>query len=135
MMKKVLFLVGLAISSVVMTGCGSSSSTPPPPPREMDILYLDDGAGGLEGVPYVCSSGSGITDIDGAFAFYAGDNCTFDLNGYDGTVFLFDPLFIDYNDGSGVSDIGYDCASGTNGFTDIDGSFDYDIDDECTFYL
>ncbi len=135
-MNKFIFLVTLSISTLLFTGCGSSDNTTVVvPPPEPDTLYLDDGAGGLAGVSYTCTSGSGFTNAQGAFTFYAGDNCTFDLTGFDGTVFLFDPLFVDYNDGTGVADISYDCVSGIAGSTDVDGSFDYDTDDACTFYL
>lgn len=135
-MNKFIFFMTLVISALLFTGCGSSdNNTVVVPPPQADTLYLDDGAGGLQGIAYTCTSGSGYTDIAGAFTFYAGDNCTFDLRGFDGTVFLFDPLFVDYSDGTGVADIGYDCTSGTFGSTDIDGSFEYDTDDACTFYL
>ncbi len=140
-MKRFSILVGLAVAAVVFTGCGGGGGggggyVPPAPPPAMDVLYLDDVNGGLVGVPYACDSGSGVTDANGAFYFYVGDNCTFDLTGFDGsTAYLWDPLFIDDEGANGIGGIGYDCWSGTYGTTDVSGYFEYDVDDECTFYL
>ncbi|MEA3492146.1 MAG: hypothetical protein U9R27_09625 [Campylobacterota bacterium] len=137
-MKKVLILSSLA-AAVILTGCGGGGGggdVPPPPPVEMDVLYLDDNNGGLAGVPYMCDGRSGFTDEVGAFYFYPGENCTFDLTGFDGSMaYLWDPLYIDDSAANGIEGIGYDCWSGTGGFTDISGYFEYDMDDECTFYL
>ena len=139
-MKRFSILVGLAAAAIIFTGCGGGGGggggyVPPPPPPAMDVLYLDDGDGGLSGVPYICSSGSGFTGPDGEFSFYPGDDCTFDLTGFGGTIYFWDPLFIDYADETGVGGIEYSCWSGTYGWTDDGGYFDYDTDDECTFYL
>ena len=143
-MKRFSILVGLAAAAIIFTGCGGGGGggggyVPPPDPGPgpvQEVLYLDDGAGGLVGIPYFCTSGiSDITGPDGDFYFYPGDDCTFDLTGFGGTIYLWDPLYIDYADETGVSGIEYDCWSGTGGWTDIDGYFDYDTDDECTFYL
>ena len=142
-MKKLILLASLAVTTALFTGCGGGGGggggiapAPVPPPVAFDVLYLDDAAlNGIAGVPYDCPSGAGVTDGDGAFQFVAGENCTFDLRGYDGTVIFADFLYIDFADGTGVADIGYDCISGTGGFTDFQGNFVYDEDDECTFYL
>ncbi|SFV50115.1 hypothetical protein MNB_SV-6-427 [hydrothermal vent metagenome] len=144
-MKKILILSSLIVASTLFIGCGGGGGggggggvapVPPPEPEPFSMLYLDNIDGvGMAGVPYYCPSGDGFTDENGGFLFYDGENCSFDLTGFNGSIVYDDYLFIDYNDGSGVDGLGYDCISGTSGFTDINGNFDYDIDDECTFYL
>jgi len=141
-MKKFSILASLAAAVVIFTGCGGGGGggggyVPPAPPPEpvYDVLYLDSDWGPQAGVSYDCTSVSGWTDADGSFLFLPGDVCTFDLVGYNGTIFGVDYLYISYADGSGVMDIPYDCWSGTGGWTQIDGSFDYDMDDVCNFYF
>lgn len=136
----------LVVATAFFAGCGESGGgggggyVPPPgpgpEPEQYDALYLENANGvGMANVQYNCPSGPGITDGDGTFLFYSGENCTFDLAGFNGSIYYNDYLYIDYNDGSGVSGIAYDCASGTGGATDFNGNFDYDVDDECTFAL
>ncbi len=138
-MKRFSILVGLAAAAIIFTGCGGGGGggggVAPAPGPVYDILYLDNEFGPAGGVAYNCSSVSGWTDADGGFEFLTGDTCTFDLAGYNGTIYDWDPLYISYSGGSGVMDIPYDCWSGTGGWTSIDGSFDYDIDDDCSFYF
>jgi len=142
-MKKLSLFAGLAAAAVIFAGCGGGGGggyVPPPGPGPgpapvYDVLYLDSDYGPVGGVSYVCDSVSGWTDVDGGFEFLAGDTCTFDLTGFLGTIYNWDPLYISYSDGSGVMDIPYDCWSGTGGWTSIDGSFDYDVDDSCNFYF
>jgi len=141
-MKKFILLASLAVTTALFTGCGGGGGgdggvvAPPPPAVVYDVLYLDNvDGGGVEGVPYDCPSGPGVTGIDGSFQFLNGENCTFDLNGFFGSVVFDEFLYIDFADGAGYEGLGYDCFSGTGGFTDISGNFIYDADDECTFYL
>ena len=143
-MKKLSLFVSLAAAAVVFTACGGGGGgggyVPPGPgpgpgPGPAPIVwYLDDIDGvGVNGVSYSCDSGAGVTDIDGAFLYYPGDACTFDLWGFPGD-FNFS-LHIDDEYTTGVGGIPYDCASGLSGLTYNDGSFDYDPDDACTFYF
>ena len=141
-MKKLSLLVSLAAAAVVFTACGGGGGgggyVPPPPgpgPGPSAVIwYLDDINGiGVSGVSYTCDSGAGVTDGDGAFLFYPGDACTFDLWGFPGN-FNFS-LHIDDETVTGVGGIPYDCDSGWSGSTYGDGSFDYDPDDICTFYF
>ena len=137
-MKRFLILAGLATATILFTGCGGGGGgggggyVPPP---STDVLYLDDITGaGMGGVEYNCDSGTGgWTDPDGAFYFYWGDACTFDLYGFSGSAFF--SLHIDDGNIQGVGGIPFDCASGWNGSTYGDGSFEYDMDDICTFYF
>ena len=139
-MKRFSILVGLAAAAIIFTGCGGGGGgggggyVPPPPDPAMDVLYLDDINGnGLANVPYDCDSGSGETDLDGAFYFYWGEACTFDLYGFDGVVFF--SLHIDDANINGVGGIPFECDSGWNGWTYGDGSFEYEVDDRCIFYF
>ncbi len=149
-MKKILMISGVIIAIALLTGCGGGGSSsgggggggvapapgPAPDPAPYDVLYLDNNDGvGMAGVPYSCPSGSAVTGDDGSFLFYSGENCSFDLGGFNGSVLFDEYLYIDYSDNSGVEGVGYDCLSGTAGTTDVYGNFVYDTDDECTFYL
>jgi hypothetical protein len=137
-MKKLSIFASLATAAVIFSGCGGGGGGPVGPvgPVVPDVLYLDDAAGGgLGGIPYICDSGtSGLTGVDGSFEFFSPDNCTFDFTGYNGTLAFWDPIYLDFADSSGVAWVNYDCWSGIAGQTDLGGYFDYDIDDECTFY-
>ncbi len=137
-MKRFSILVGLAAAAIIFTGCGGGGGggggggVAPGP--AMDVLYLDDINGvGMANVPYICDSGSGVTDPEGGFYFYWGDVCEFDLYGFDGEFFF--SLHIDDADAVGVGGIPFECTSGWNGSTYGDGSFEYDMDDYCTFYF
>ncbi len=142
-MKKLVILSVLVATTIFFTGCGGGSSgggggyvppAPPPPAPSMDVLYLDDINGiGMADVPYVCDSGSGMTDMDGAFYFYWGEACEFDLFGFDGDLFF--SLHMDDADSIGIEGIPFECMSGWDSVTYIDGSFEYDMDDICTFYF
>jgi hypothetical protein len=142
-MKKLSIFASLAAAAVIFAGCGGGGGggyvpgpapgPGPGPAPSYDVLYLDTGFGPAVGVGYNCGSVFDTTGADGSFLFYPGDICTFDLTGYNGTLFDWDPLYITYADGSGVAGIDYSCWSGTYGFTDLDGYFDYDIDDSCDF--
>ncbi len=144
-MKRFSIIVGLAAAAIIFSGCGGGGGggggyvpppvdPVPPPPAAMDVLYLDDIDGiGMADVPYICDSGSGVTDLEGAFYFYWGDACEFDLFGFDGDVFF--SLHIDDADAIGLGGIPFECLSGWDGVTDYDGSFEYEVDDVCTFYF
>jgi hypothetical protein len=147
-MKRYIFIATIIISMFSLSGCGSYSDGyedgyndgTRDASSDMISLFLIDQDGNSAGdVPYSCVDennefvGSWITKPDGEFSFYAGERCTFDLDGYDGTPD--DPLFIEDDIGRGKSDIPYECEQGDAGFTDDDGSFDYLQDDRCTFYF
>jgi len=148
-MKKYIFVSLMVVSLFALSGCGSSyddgyddgyDDATRAYSADMVSLFLVDKDGfSAGGVPYSCVDednnlvGEWITKPDGEFSFYAGERCTFDLDGYDGTPD--DPLFLEDDIGNGKEDIPYECDKGDAGFTDEDGSFEYLQDDKCTFYF
>lgn len=149
MMKKLMMLVASVVSVVVLSGCGGGSSGSYN--DGLTTLFLVDEEGySYGGIPYTCDSMDywGETAPNGEFSFYPGEDCTFDFYGYYGT----DPdditvpyneyiYIVDYLD-NGKNGIPYECSSfnvGNINYTyddgNWDGSFDYDADDICVFYL
>lgn len=135
--------VGLMVAVVAVLGlggCGSSGDDY----YENDLvtLFLVDEEGfSYGGIPYLCDSMREweLTLPNGEFTFLPPDNCEFDFLGLDGNYFN-DPYAdhiirivddLDY----GKNGIPYECYSFGAGTTYGDGRFDYDIDDECVFYL
>lgn len=137
-MKKYLVLFSLALSMFILSGCGGGNDTP----SNATTLFLVDERGfSYGGIPYKCDSMRewSVTRPNGEFTFFPPDNCEFDFLGLDGNLFS-DPIvddivrIVDFtNDGKGG--IPYECSSFGASTTFGDGSFDYDIDDQCIFYL
>ena len=139
-MKKHIILILSVVAVFGFTGCGSSSDDH----YEDDLvtLFLVDELGySYGGVPYLCDSMRDweVTLPNGEFTFLPPDNCEFDFLGLDGNYFN-DPSVdhiirivddLDY----GKNGIPYECHSFGAGTTYGDGRFDYDIDDQCVFYL
>jgi len=138
MKKNILVAVIFIISLFSFNGCSGSF--------EVDgndgytTLYLVDEYGfAYSGVPYICDSmySRSYTAYNGEFSFYPPDNCTFDFRGFAGDygdVFSEVVRIVDYTD-NGKSRIPYDCRLFGGGTTYYDGSFDYNANDECVFYL
>jgi len=104
------------------------------------LFLLDEQGFSYANIPYICDSMNvwSQTAVDGAFSFYEGENCNFDFYGLDGDYS--EPEFDDIvhivdSLGYGQGGIAYDCLSFGASTTYSDGSFEYDIDDECKFYL
>jgi len=139
-MKKYLLLVFSAVVIFGLNGCGSSGDNTPP--SNLTTLFLVDDQGfSYGGIPYRCDSMRdwSVTAPNGEFSFYPPDNCEFDFLGLDGDLFG-DPMvddivrIVDFaNDGKGG--IPYECSSFGASSTYNDGSFNYDIDDQCVFFL
>lgn len=139
-MKKYLILVFSMVAVFGLSGCGGSGDDTPS--SNLTTLFLVDEQGfSYGGIPYRCDSMRdwSVTAPNGEFSFYPPDNCEFDFLGLDGNLFG-DPIvddivrIVDYtNDGKGG--IPYECSSFGASSTFGDGSFDYDIDDQCVFYL
>ena len=136
-MKKNIIIVSI-IAMLGFSGCSGSF--------EVDgndgytTLYLVDEYGhSYSGIPYICDSmrNWSSTAYNGEFSFYPPDNCEFDFRGLNGNYGdRSDDIIriVDYTD-YGKGAIPYNCNSFGSGSTYYDGSFDYNIDDECVFYL
>jgi hypothetical protein len=147
-MIKKLLMATIVSATLILSGCGSSSNDgyiPPPLPPDptLTTLFLIDHNGfALAGVPYICDSMafSQYTLNNGEFSFFPGENCSFDFLGYAGNYHN-DPysgddiIYIVSDIGMGVNALEYDCNSFGVGITFEDGSFDYDANDACVFYL
>jgi len=137
-MKKHIILILSVVAVFGFSGCGSSHDDY----YEDDLvtLFLVDEFGySYGGVPYLCDSMQNWerTLPNGEFTFLPPDNCVFDFYGYDGVYGdRFDDIIriVDFTN-DGKENIPYECASFGVGSTYIDGSFDYDVNDECVFYL
>lgn len=136
-MKKIVMLLVSVIAIVGLSGCNSGYDYYD---DELTTLFLVDEAGNsYAGVPYKCDSMNewSQTAPNGEFSFIVPDTCTFDFEGYNGVYGdEFDEVvrIVDYtNDGKGR--IPYECTSFGVSSTYTDGSFDYDKDDVCSFYL
>ncbi len=107
--------------------------------NRLNLFYLEDAHGhGVANVHYVCDSGEGYTEPDGAFYFYLGDSCTFDLIARI-VDSRYDRLFLRDRYGDGVPGVSYICENGGEGVTDNAGYFYYQNliggEDICTFSL
>jgi hypothetical protein len=140
-MKKLMGLLVAGVAVVALSGCGGGGSTSVN--DGLTTLFLvDENDNAYAEIPYKCYDQGVLTYSDstlynGEFSFYPGEDCEFDFLGYDGVYGdQFDDIIriVDYTD-AGKEGIDYDCASFGVGTTYIDGSFDYDIDDQCIFYL
>ena len=149
-MKKLISLLFAGVAVLALSGCGGGGGGEyyyeeviiEPVDDGLTTLFLIDQDGfAYAGVPYICDSMVDWSETapNGAFSFYPGEDCEFDFIGLEGNyeddpyvddiVYIVDDL--DYGKGG----IAYECASFGVGSTYGDGSFDYDIDDLCTFYL
>lgn len=143
-MKKTLLFGALLTGALLMSGCGSSHHDDyyePEPDPDITTLFLIDQDGNSYGaIPYICDSmvDWSMTRPNGEFTFIQPDNCRFDFTGLygnygdplnDDMVFIVDDL------DRGKGDIPYECQSFGSGTTYLDGSFEYDADDQCVFYL
>jgi len=141
-MKKSLIIASFVAATLILTGCGSSSSggtvaPPPGPGTGLTTLFLIDQNGfSLDNVPYICDSMANwdVTAGNGEFTFIPGESCYFDFMGFDGDlngdiIYIVDDLY------NGAGGIPYDCDLYGAGTTFGDGSFEYDFDDACAFYL
>lgn len=138
MKKSIIVAVVFIISAFSFNGCSGSFDIDGN--DGLTTLYLVDEYGSAySGIPYICDSMRSWdrTAYNGEFSFYPPDDCQFDFSGLRGNYnSRTDDIvrIVDYTD-YGKSGIPYNCTSFGSGTTDYDGSFDYNSNDECVFYL
>ena len=138
-----LFIAGVAV--IALSGCGGGDDYYD---DGLTTLFLVDENGyAYGGIPYTCDSMNywSETAPNGEFSFYPPDNCEFDFYGYFGTDpddFYNEYIYIVDIADEGKNNIPYECSSFNAGNINYtyddgiwDGSFDYDADDACVFYL
>ena len=142
-MKKIILFMTAFVAVLALNGCGGVAYDDYYDNYDGDnltTLFLVDERGfSYANVPYKCDSMSrwSRTASNGEFSFIVPDTCKFDFNGLNG-VFgdsLDDIVRIVDDRNSGKGGIEYGCESFGVSSTFSDGSFDYDQDDVCTFYL
>jgi len=128
-------------SIVVILGLNGCKITGEFLESEQRLFLVDERGFAYEGIPYKCDSMSywSQTAPNGEFIFSSFDSCKFDFRGLYGNIFN-DPLFEDIirivdDMDRGRDGISYECQSFIGGMSHIDGSFEYDRDDQCLFYL
>ncbi len=138
-MKKLILIIASFVAVIGLSGCGGSNDDFN---DNLTTLFLVDDRGfSYGGIPYKCDSMRdwSVTRPNGEFSFYPPDNCEFDFLGLEGDYNL-NPIvddivrIVDFTD-DGKGGIPYECSSFGASTTFSDGSFYYDIDDRCVFYL
>jgi len=145
-MKKLISILLAGVVTLVLSGCGGGDDYYH---DNLTTLFLVDQDGfAYAGVPYTCDSMNywDETAPNGEFSFYPGEDCEFDFLGWNGTdpndIYVDEVMYIvDYLD-NGKNGIPYECSNFNAGNINTtyydgiwDGSFDYDADDACVFYL
>jgi len=123
-----------------LTGCGSVENNYHNN-KTIALFLVDEQGFSYGGIPYKCDSMKGWSETmpDGEFVFEQSDTCIFDFLGLEGDYNIHPNVddtvrIVDYtNEGKG--DIPYACDLFGASSTYNDGSFEYDKDDICIFYL
>ena len=142
-MKSVMGLFIAGVSIVVLSGCGGGGGDDyyPPVDNATTLFLIDQDGNSYGGIPYICDSmvDWSATRPNGEFTFFPQDDCEFDFRGlygnYDNDPFVDDIVYIVDDLDRGKGNIPYECFYFGASSTFLDGSFDYDIDDKCVFYL
>ena len=129
---------------MVLSGCGGGSDYYY---DDLTTLFLvNEYNEPVSGVEYICDSmaNSQYTAYNGEFSFYPGETCEFYFDGLylngtdpddgyvDDIIYIVDDLY------NGKGGIPYTCEYfnvGSLNYTYSDGSFEYDWDDKCAFFL
>ena len=138
-MKKYLILIVSAVAIFGLSGCGGGGDDGyiPPSSSETYLFLVDNRGFAVNNVHYSCVNSFGdfigdfYTGNNGRFLFVPGENCTFDFIEYNGTPG--DELHIEDDIQNPKAGIPYTCLGGDFGYTNLNGSFNYRIDDSCTF--
>jgi hypothetical protein len=150
MKNKIVGLLVAGVAMFVLSGCGGGGNDDPPPVDLTTLFLVNEDGNPYAGIPYICDSMRDweYTLSNGEFTFLPPDNCEFDFDGYYGTD-PDDPT-VPYNEliyivdiaDEGKNGIPYECDRfnvGNINYTGYDGiyngSFEYDADDACVFYL
>ena len=144
-MKKLIGFIFAGVAVFALSGCGGGGDDyyyEEPINDGLTTLFLVDQDGySYAGIPYKCDSMAdwSKTAYNGEFSFYPGENCEFDFldlyGNYANDPYVDDIVYIVDDLDYGKGGIPYECASFGVGTTYGDGSFDYDIDGQCVFYL
>ena len=142
-MKKIILWMTAVISVVVLNGCNGFVNDDyynNYNGNNLTTLFLVDERGfSYANIPYKCDSMTrwSHTAPNGEFSFIVPDTCEFDFNGLDGIYRDIDDDIVRIVDDldRGKGGINYNCASFGISSTYGDGSFDYDQNDVCSFYL
>jgi hypothetical protein len=142
-MKKILLFMTAMVSVLFLNGCNGGYYDDPYDYSYDDglttLFLVDEYGNSYANIPYKCDSMTrwSKTAYNGEFSFMEPDSCKFDFNGLDGIYGDMQDDIVrivdDINRGKGG--IPYDCTSFRGVSTYDDGSFDYDQDDICVFYL
>jgi len=139
-MKKIFLGLGAMVMVFALSGCDIEYHDDDE--EALTTLFLVDQYGhSYEGIPYRCDSMNywEHTPANGEFSFLEPEKCEFDFSGlegnYDNSPSRDDIIYIiDYYD-HGKGGIAYECEAFGVSSTYGDGSFEYDRDDRCLFYL
>ncbi len=146
-MNKNIIMASLISASILFNGCGGGNDNVyivpiPPTPALITLFLIDQDGFSLAGVPYHCDHMGfpEYTPNNGEFSFYAGENCSFDFENFNGNYNNNpyagdDVIYIVSDINTGAGDVVFDCNSFGSGITYFDGSFDYDSNDACSFYF
>ena len=143
MKKKIVGLMVAGVAVFALSGCGGGGGDDyyPPVDNTTTLFLIDQDDNSLGGIPYICDSmiDWSTTRSNGEFTFSPPDDCEFDFTGlegnYNGDPYVDDIVYIVDDLDNPKPNIPYECASFGVSSTYGDGSFDYDIDDRCTFNL
>ncbi len=145
MNKKVLGLLVSVVAVFALSGCGGGGGSDyyvdPVDPALTTLFLIDQDGNSYAGIPYLCDSMYDweYTKANGEFTFSPPDNCEFDFTGlvgnYNDDPYIDDIVYIVDDLDNPKPNIPYECSYFGASSTYSDGSFDYDADDRCTFYL